>query len=155
MNTEKEYVTQEKHDEITKELEHLKHDRRKEVAEHLEHAKSLGDLSENAEYHEARDEQAALEDRINHLELIIKSAEIVSGHDSSLVTVGSEVKVEKQDSKEIVTYQIVGSEEADMAQNKVSNRSPFGEAALGKKKNEIFSFSSPVGTISYKVVSIK
>ena len=153
MKDEHEYLTQAKYDEFKAELQQLKTVRRKEVAENLEYAKALGDLSENAEYHEARDVQAAVEDRIAHLEMVLKTATIISSHDTSSVTIGSVVTVKKE--KEEKTFTVVGTEEADMAKGKISVRSPFGAAALGKKKGESFSFSTPSGTMEYKVVDIK
>jgi transcription elongation factor GreA len=154
MNIDHEYLTKEKYDQLKKELEYLKHEKRTEIAASLEYAKSLGDLSENAEYHEARDAQGAVEDRINHLENILKSATIIESHDSGMVEAGCEVVVEKADGTKR-TFTIVGSEEADAATGKISMRSPLGLAILGKKKGESFSFQSPAGTVSYKVVSIK
>lgn len=148
-----EYLTKEKFDEFTKELAQLKGTRRKEVAQSLEYAKSLGDLSENAEYHEARDIQATVEDRIAKLEELLKTASIVSGTHSGVVNVGSIVTVEK-DSKKVV-YNIVGSEEADVATNKISIKSPFGQAIIGKKKGDTFSFTAPSGELTYKVTDIK
>ena len=148
-----EYLTKEKFDEFTKELIQLKGTRRKEVAKNLEYAKSLGDLSENAEYHEARDVQAIVEDRIIKLEELLKTASIVSGNHSSVVNVGSIVTVEK-DGKKFV-YNIVGSEEADPSVNKISIKSPFGQAIVGKKKGESFSFTAPNGELSYSIADIK
>lgn len=151
---EKEYLTQEKFDEFKKELADLKGTRRKEVAESLEYAKALGDLSENAEYHEARDMQATIEDRIIRLEELLKNAVIVSAHDmTGMVNVGSIVTVEK-DGKKFV-YTIVGSEEADVATNKISIRSPFGQSIVGKKKGESFSFKAPNGETEYKLLEVK
>ncbi len=156
MKEEKEYLTQEKFDEFKEELEHLKKVRRKEVAEHLEYAKSLGDLSENAEYHEARDEQANIEDRISKLELLLKNASIVpSKHQTNIIDVGSVVTVLKDGTKEPVSYTIVGSEESDIMSGKVSVKSPLGKAVVGKSKGENFSFSTPSGVMKYKVVDIK
>ncbi len=148
-----EYLTKEKFDEFTKELAQLKGTRRKEVAQSLEYAKSLGDLSENAEYHEARDVQATIEDRIAKLEELLKTATIVSGTHSGVVNVGSVVTVEKDGKK--FTYNIVGSEEADVNSNKISIRSPFGQAILGKKKGDDFSFKAPNGELAYKLTDIK
>jgi transcription elongation factor GreA len=148
-----EYLTQEKFDEFTKELAELRSVKRKEVAEALEYAKSLGDLSENAEYHEARNAQATVEDRIAKLELLLKHAIIVSGTHTGIVGVGSVVVVEKDGKK--VEFTIVGSEEADVSANKISIKSPFGQAILGKKKGDSFTFDAPSGKISYKVVDIK
>ncbi len=150
---EKEYLTQEKFDEFKKELAMLKSTRRKEVAENLEYAKSLGDLSENAEYHEARDMQATIEDRIMKLEELLKTAQIVSSHDKSTVNIGSTVTVEKN--KKTSVFTIVGSEEANVSDNKISIRSPFGQAILGKKKGESFSFEAPNGTLTYEIHDIK
>lgn len=153
---EGEYLTQEKYDEFVKELEYLKHTRRKEVAEDLEYAKSLGDLSENAEYHEARDTQANIEDRITHIESILKSAKIVStAQGKGEVSIGSVVVVQKEKNGDPRTYTIVGSEESDSTVGKISIKSPLGRAILGKKKKESFSFSTPTGKVTYVVVDIK
>ena len=148
------YLTKEKYDELLTELDHLKKVRRKEVAESLEYAKSLGDLSENAEYHEARDLQATIEDRIAHIESIMKSAKIVSKHSTDVVAVGSIVTIKKEKSDE-KTYTIVGAEEADITQGKLSVISPLGQAVLGKKKGDSFDFQAPSGTVGYKIVTIK
>lgn len=151
--SENEYLTAEKYDEFKKELAVLKGTRRKEVAESLEYAKSLGDLAENAEYHEARDIQATVEDRIAKLEDLLKTASIISSHDTHTVNIGSVVTVEKD--KKPFIYTIVGSEEADVMSNKISIKSPFGQAILSKKVGEIFSFKAPSGDLTYKIVSIK
>lgn len=151
---QKEYLTQEKFDEFTKELAHLKGTRRREIAESLEYAKALGDLSENAEYHEARDMQANIEDRIIHLESLLKYASIVSDNQpTTTVNIGSVVTVEKNN--KTITYTIVGSEESNVSANKISIRSPFGQAIIGKKKGEKFSFAAPTGQLTYNVIEIK
>ncbi|MEK7062878.1 MAG: transcription elongation factor GreA [Patescibacteria group bacterium] len=150
-----EYLTKEKYDEFVHELDFLKKVRRKEVAESLEYAKSLGDLSENAEYHEARDIQATIEDRIAHLESILKTAKIVSSHNTDAVTVGSVVTVVKEGASEEKTYTLVGAEESNITSGKISVSSPFGQAILGAKKGDSFTFSAPSGPITYKVVLIK
>ncbi len=152
---EKEYLTKERYEELRLELDHLKKVRRKEVADSLEFAKSLGDLSENAEYHEARILQAEIEERISKLESVLKTAEIVSPHHSTLVEVGSTVIVQKEGDKIKNTYKVVGREEANTAAGKISFRSPLGEAMMGKKKGDSFSFSTPKGTMNYKVVDIE
>src|SRR3989338_5884195 len=148
-----EYLTKEKYEEFTKELAELKGVKRKEVAENLEYAKSLGDLSENAEYHEARDIQATIEDRIAKLEELLKTATVVSDHKTGAVNVGSIVTVEKDGKKSV--YTIVGSEEANVISNKISIKSPFGQAILSKKKGDTFSFQAPSGELSYRLVDIK
>ena len=150
---EHEYLTQEKFDEFKKELAELKGVKRKEVAASLEYAKSLGDLKENAEYHEARDVQATVEDRISKLEELLKNATIVSGNHAGVVNVGSLVTVEKGDKKFV--YNIVGSEEADVASSKISIKSPFGQAVVGKKKGDTFVFQAPNGELSYKIIEVK
>jgi transcription elongation factor GreA len=152
-----EYLTKEKFDELEKELQVLKTDRRKEVAENLEYAKSLGDLSENAEYHEARETQANLEDRISKLEAILKSAVIVAPYQGERVGIGSTVKLEKGGGREVstITYKVVGSEEADISQNKISIHSPLGAAMINKKKGDSFSVNTPGGAVSYAIVSVE
>lgn len=155
MADEHEYLTQEKYNEFKEELDQLKTVKRKEVAENLEYAKGLGDLSENAEYHEARDMQANIEDRIRKLELILKSAAIVSSHSTNTVSVGSVITVQKEGDTDKKTFTMVGSEEADSTSGKISAKSPFGSAILGKKKGDTFSFKTPSGTMTYKVVDIK
>jgi transcription elongation factor GreA len=155
MQTETEYLTKEKFSELEKELEYLKTAKRKEIADALEYAKSLGDLSENQEYQEARDSQAVLEDRIKRLEQILKSAAIVSTQSSNIVSVGSVITVEKEADKTKRTFTIVGSEEADAAQGRISMRSPLGLSAMGKSKGESFSFETPGGIMSYKIIDIK
>lgn len=155
MNGRQEYLTKEKFKELKEELESLKTVKRKEIAEALEYAKSLGDLSENQEYQEARNSQAILEDRISRLETILKSARIVSTPNTDVVSVGSAITVEKVGEKFRKSYTLIGSEEADAAQGKISINSPFGLAAMGKSKGETFSFKTPSGTISYKILDIK
>ena len=146
MPDEHEYLTKEKFDAFSIELNQLKTVKRKEVAESLEYAKGLGDLSENAEYHEARDQQASTEDRIAKLEMILKTATIVAAHHTDSVTIGSVIVVKKGGDKDSKEFTIVGSEEVDMSSGKISARSPFGSASIGKKKGESFScllYTSP------------
>ena len=151
--TDNEYLTKEKFEEFRKELVELKGTRRKEIAESLEYAKSLGDLSENSEYHEARDMQGKVEDRIAKLEELLKTASIVSASHTGVVNIGSVVTVEKDGQKSV--YSIVGSEESDVVSNKISIKSPFGQAVIGKKKGDKFSFKAPSGELSYSVLEIK
>ncbi len=155
MPSEQEYLTKEKFEELEKELKSLKTVRRKEVAEALEYAKSLGDLSENQEYQEARDSQAILEDRINRLEVILKSAKIISTQSVNFVAIGSVITVQKENDKVRKSYTMVGSEEADARNGKISTRSPIGLAAMGKAKGDTFSFETPNGKMSYKIIDIK
>jgi len=155
MKDQKQYLTKEKYKEYKDELDFLKTTRRKEVAENLEYAKGLGDLSENAEYQEAREVQANVEDRINHLENVLKTATLVDEKHRDSVGVGSKVIIIKDSEKDERTYMIVGSEEADMMSGKISNMSPLGVAIIGKKKGETFKFNSPKGQMSYKIIDIK
>jgi transcription elongation factor GreA len=150
-----ELISQEKFEELKKELEFLHTTRRKEVAEQLEYARSLGDLSENAEYQEAREMQAAVEERVQKLEAILKNAKIVSGSKSDLVGMGANVTVQKVGADDKHTYIIVGAEEADMLAGKISYHSPLGNALLGKKKGDEFSFHTPKGTQKYKILKVE
>ncbi len=155
MNDTQAYLTSEKFEELKKELEHLKTVRRKEVAESLEYARSLGALSENAEYQEARDMQAAIEERISHLEQVIKEAKIVA-HDKKgdVVGLGSVVTIVKDKDKNERTYTIVGSEEANIHEHKLSYLSPLGEALMGKGKGDSFTFETPSGKQTYKILKV-
>jgi transcription elongation factor GreA len=150
-----EFISQEKFEELTRELEELRTTRRREVAEQLEYARSLGDLSENAEYQEAREMQGAVEERIQKLEAILKSAKIVRNTKSDAVSMGSSVSVQKVGSDEKHNYHIVGAEEADLFAGKISYHSPLGGALLGKKKGEEFSFHTPKGTQKYKILKVE
>jgi len=152
---EKEYLTQEKHDELKDELVYLTSTKRKEVAEKLEYAKSLGDLSENAEYQEARDAQGQIEERIARIESVLSRAEIVSHKKSDDVRVGSSTTLEKVGSKEPHVYMLVGSEESNMAEGKISDQSPLGSAMIGKKKGDTFFVTTPGGKVEYEVIDIK
>jgi transcription elongation factor GreA len=149
------FLTQEKFEELRKELEHLKTTRRKEVAESLEYARSLGDISENAEYQEARDMQAAIEERIQYLEKVIKEAKIVAHiKKGDVVGLGSEVVIQKENDKEERVYTIVGSEEANIHEHKLSYLSPLGEALMGKAKGDEFTFETPSGKQTYTVLRV-
>lgn len=150
-----EYLTLEKKNELETELSQLKTVRRKEIADALEYAKSLGDLSENAEYHQAREDQANCEDRINHIEEILKKAVIMeTGPVAGVAHVGSTVTVLKKGEKEEKTFAIVGSEEADSISGKISNESPLGQALLGKKKGDKITVHAPKGEMEYTVVAV-
>lgn len=155
MSEDKEYLTKEKFKQLTEELDHLKKVKRKEIAENLEYAKSLGDLSENAEYHEAREEQAAVEERISKIETVLKSAVILSHHHGGVISVGSSVEIKKGESKEKISYEIVGSEDANIAENKISFKSPIGKAMVGKKKGDTFIVHTPKKDVTYTVVDVK
>ncbi|NVN97173.1 transcription elongation factor GreA [Candidatus Nomurabacteria bacterium] len=149
------YITEEKKHSLQEELKHLKTFKRKEILEALDAAKALGDLSENAEYHQAREDQGKTEDRINQIEYMLQSSVVVKKHQSSKVEIGTTIVVKKEGSKESVTYSIVGAEEADMNHNKISNKSPLGEALFGKKKGDVVSIKTPKGLVKYTLVDIQ
>jgi len=155
MNDDTQYLTQEKFNELKEELKYLSTTRRKKIAESLEYARSLGDLSENAEYAEARDLQAATEERITHIESVLASTKILKRKKSEEVTLGSTVVITKQGEKEKHDYTIVGSEETNMLERKLSYLSPMGEALMGKKKGDEFTFETPNGKQKYNIVSVK
>jgi transcription elongation factor GreA len=154
MDTSKHYLTKEKLEELKGELVILKTKKRKEIAEDLEYARALGDLSENAEYHAAREMQANVEDRINKIEDILKNAEIVTFQHSESVNMGSTVTIQKIADKVEKTYTIVGSEESNMSLQKISNISPLGKELMGRKKGDTFKLTTPAGVVDYKIISI-
>ena len=156
MKEEHEYLTKEKFEQLNAELKELKTVKRREVAESLDYARGLGDLSENAEYHEARELQANIEDRIVKLESMLKNATIMSAESAhgERVRIGSAVVVEKHGNTSHKKFKIVGSEETNMLERKLSHLSPLGEALMGKKKGDKFSFKTPKGNVNYIVVSI-
>lgn len=149
------YLTREKFEEFTKELDHLRSTRRREIAEQLEYARSLGDLSENAEYQEARELQAATEGRIKQLENILTTAQVIDKDTKSAdIRIGSRVAIMKVGDKDEREYEIVGSAEANMRERKISHMSPLGMAMVGKKKGETFSIDTPSGVIKYKIMRV-
>ncbi len=149
------YITEEKKKALQDELSYLKTVKRKEILEALDAAKALGDLSENAEYHQAREDQGKTEDRINQIDHMLKSAVVVKKHSSTHVEIGTTVTVVKESSKDKVVYSIVGAEEADMTHNKISNKSPLGEALFGKKKGDVVSIKTPKGLVKYTLIDIQ
>jgi len=138
------------------ELEHLKTVKRKEVAARIKLSKEFGDLSENAEYEDAKNEQAFVEGRILQLELMLRNARVIDNHDAPAdrVIVGSKVKLKDLASGEEIAYMIVGSAEADPDHDKISNESPVGKALLGKRKGETFEVTVPAGKLRYSVLQI-
>jgi transcription elongation factor GreA len=154
-DNQKQYLTKEKYAELSQELEELRGAGRREIAEGLEYAKSLGDLSENAEYQQAREKQAQLESRVAHLEAILKNAVITEPKRGSVADIGSSVVVIKKGEQNQRTYTIVGSEEADMAEGKLSDVSPIGAALLGKKKGDELTVETPGGRVEYEIVDVK
>ena len=149
------FLTQEGYDELETELKDLKLNKRAEVTQALKEARALGDLSENAEYDAALDAQAELEARIKDLEYTLEHASIIeSQKDNGLVHVGATVELQYVGEKDTEEYRIVGSQEADPFNNKISNESPIAAAIMGKKVGETVDVESPNGTYQVKIVSI-
>ncbi|MDY3792732.1 MAG: transcription elongation factor GreA [Oscillospiraceae bacterium] len=142
--------------DLEKQLEYLKNVRRAEVAQKLKEARSFGDLSENAEYDEAKNEQAILEAEIVDIEMKISNAEVVNDEDLSTdeIDIGSFVKLKDLEFDEILEIQIVGSTEADPENNKISDDAPIGIAALKKKVGDIIEVEAPMGIIKMEVLEI-
>ena len=138
------------------ELENLKVVRRKEVSQKIKEAREQGDLSENAEYDAAKDEQRDIEARIEELEKILKNAEVVVEEEADLdkVSIGCSVKILDCEFDEALEYKIVGSTEANSLKGKISNESPVGKALLGKQVGDTVTVETPAGEFSYKVLSI-
>ncbi len=147
------FITKEGLAKLKTELAELKNTKRSEIAERIQTAKELGDLSENAEYVEAKNEQAFVEGRIMEIETILRNATVIEKtSNNGVVEVGSRIKImENQDERE---YMIVGSNEADPKEGKISNESPLGQAFLGKKKGDIVEIELPKGTKRIEIVAI-
>ncbi len=150
-------LTQEGYDNLEKELEYLKTEKRAEIAERIKVALGFGDLSENSEYDEAKNAQAANEIKIAELENKLRYARIIdeSEIDTKTVQVGNRVKVLDMEFDEEIEYTIVGSTEVDLSQNRISNESPIGSALLGAKKNQVVEAKTPGGVLKFKILSIK
>ena len=155
---EKEVIlTQEGYDNLEKELNYLRTEKRAEIADRIKVALGFGDLSENSEYDEAKTAQAENEVRIAELENKLRHAKIIEQKDidTDTVQVGNRVQVLDMEFDEKVEYQIVGSTEVNLAENRISNESPLGEALIGAKKNNIVEVNAPGGVMKYKILSIK
>lgn len=139
------------------ELQNLKVVRRKEVAQKIKEAREQGDLSENAEYDAAKDEQRDIELRIEELEKLLKNAEVVDEDEIDLdkISIGCKVRVYDVDFDEEMEFRIVGSTEANSLQNKISNESPVGQALMGKKAGDVVDVETQAGVIQYKVLEIQ
>jgi len=150
------YLTEEGAERLRAELKELKGPRRTELAKRLRTAIQQGDLSENADYHKAKDDQAFLEGRIQELQNLLSNAVIISAEKSAggVIGVGSRIVVKEKD-REPVKYFLVGAQEADPRNGKISNESPIGKALLGHRAGETVSFQSPGGTLSFEIVSVE
>jgi len=150
-------LTPEGYKKLHEEIEYLSNEKRREVADRIRIAREFGDIAENAEYDDAKNEQALLEHRIAMLEERLRDAKVINKKDvaKDVVSVGSKVKLRDVTAKQTVEYHIVGSAEANPAKNKLSNESPVGKAIIGHKKGETGEVTAPRGSMKYKIREIK
>ena len=150
-------LTSEGYEKLKAEIEYLSNEKRREVADRNRVAREFGDISENAEYDDAKNEQAMVEHRIAQLEERLSAARVIAKGDvkKDVVSIGSTVKLRDIDAKKTVEYHIVGSAEANPAENKLSNESPVGKAILGHKKGETVEVAAPRGSLKFKILEIK
>ena len=150
-------LTPEGFKKLQREIDLLRGEKRREVAERIRVAREFGDIAENAEYDDAKNEQALLEHRIATLEERLRNARVLSKKDvaKDVVSVGSKVRLRDIGAKQTVEYRIVGSAEANPAENKLSNESPVGKAIIGKKKGETVEVAAPRGAMKFKILEIK
>ena len=150
-------LTPEGYEKLKKEIEYLSTEKRREVAERIREAREFGDINENAEYDDAKNEQALLEHRIATLEERLRSARVIDRNDVAVdvVSIGSRVRLKDMEAGKTVEYQIVGSAEANPAERKLSNESPVGKAIIGRKKGEIVEVTAPRGARKFKILEIK
>ena len=153
---EKIFLTQKGYDELQERLDYLTGQGCQEMSEKIKLAREYGDLSENAEYDAAKNEQAFMEQEIKEIAEKLRNAEIIdeSNLDSKTVSIGSIVKLQDMELDEKVEIKIVGSSEADIMNNKISNESPIGQSLIGKKKGAVVDVNTPSGVLKYKIISI-
>ena len=142
---------------LQQEIDHLRTEKRREVAERIRVAREFGDIAENAEYDDAKNEQAMLEHKIAQLEERLLSARVITKKEISkdAVSVGSHVRLRDMQANKTFEYHIVGSAEANPAENKLSNESPVGKAIIGHKKGDVVEVSAPRGALKFKILEIK
>jgi transcription elongation factor GreA len=150
-------LTPEGLEKLKEEIAYLTTDKRREVAERIKHAREFGDISENSEYDDAKNEQAMLEQRIIQLQERLSRARLIESEDvpKGIVAVGTRVRLRDIDAKETIEYVIVGSAEANPREQKLSNESPVGKAIIGKKKGETVEVAAPRGSLKYKIMDVK
>lgn len=150
-------LTPEGYAKLKDEIDHLSTAKRREVAERISHAREFGDISENSEYDDAKNEQAMLEHRIAMLEERLAHARVIEIAEipSDVVGIGTKVRLKDMDANETIEYTIVGSAEANPSENRLSNESPVGKAILGRKKGEVVEVAAPRGALKFKIVDIK
>ena len=149
-------LTPEGHEKLKEDIEHLSTVKRREVAERIKQAREFGDIAENSEYDDAKNEQAMLEHRIATLEERLRAARVLEKKDiaKGIVSVGSVVRLKDMAANKTFEYTIVGSAEANPSENKLSNESPVGKAIMGRKKGEVVQVTAPRGSLKYKIVAI-
>jgi transcription elongation factor GreA len=149
-------LTSEGYEKLKQEIEYLANDKRREVADRIRVAREFGDIAENSEYDDAKNEQALLEHRIAQLEERLRNARVISKREisSDVVSIGSKVRLRDMDAKETIEYHIVGSAEANPSENKLSNESPVGKAIMGRKKGEVVEVTAPRGALKFKILEI-
>ena len=150
-------LTPEGYERLKEEIEYLSTTKRREVAERIKQAREFGDIAENSEYDDAKNEQAMLEHRIAQLEERLRNARVVEAGETptGVVGIGTRVRLKDLDANETIEYTIVGSAEANPAEHKLSNESPVGRAIIGRKKGETVEVAAPRGSIKYKIVDVK
>jgi transcription elongation factor GreA len=150
-------LTSEGYEKLKQEIELLSNEKRREIADRIRVAREFGDINENAEYDDAKNEQALLEHRIAMLEERLRNARVIASDEVStdVVSVGSHVQLRDLDAKETIEYHIVGSAEANPAENRLSNESPVGKAIIGRKKGETVEVAAPRGSLKFKILDIK
>jgi transcription elongation factor GreA len=150
-------LTAEGYEKLKQEIDHLRGEKRREVAERIRVAREFGDIAENAEYDDAKNEQAMLEHRIAQLEERLMSARVITKKEISkdAVSIGSKVRLRDMQANKTFEYHIVGSAEANPAENKLSNESPVGKAIMGRKKGDVVEVAAPRGALKFKIMEIK
>ncbi len=150
-------LTPEGYEKLRAEIQYLSNDKRREIAERIRVAREFGDITENAEYDDAKNEQALLEHRIATLEERMRSARVIDADDvtTDVVSIGTRVRLRDLDARKTFEYHIVGSAEADPAENKLSNESPVGKDIIGHKKGETVEVTAPRGSLKFKILDIQ
>jgi transcription elongation factor GreA len=150
-------LTPEGYEKLKQEIEFLSNAKRREVADRIRVAREFGDINENAEYDDAKNEQAMLEHRIATLQERLLAARVIEKGEvtTHVVSIGSRVRLKDMDANETVEYHVVGSAEANPAEHKLSNESPVGKAIMGRKKGEVVEVSAPRGALKFKILDIK
>jgi len=150
-------LTAEGYEKLKSEIEYLSNEKRREVADRIRIAREFGDIAENSEYDDAKNEQALLEHRIATLEERLIAARVIEAGEirSDAVSIGTKVRLKDMDANETIEYHIVGSAEANPAEHRLSNESPVGKAIIGKKKGDVVEVAAPRGSLKFKILEIK